>query len=118
MLETITREQLNEIVNQAVTEVLDALDVALADGATSSDSEEAAADTKFLALTKDGETETVDVADLQSGTLVLLDYAEYFRSRLGGEGDWMSFSGDWYTDEEFVEKVRNHASLPMIVHWG
>lgn len=118
MPETVTREQLNEIVNQVVTEVLDALDVALADGEASSESEAVAADTKFLALTKDGETETVDVADMQSGTLVLLDYAEYFRSRLSQDGNWMSFSGDWYTDEEFVEKVRNHASLPMIVHWG
>lgn len=118
MPETITRERLNEIVNQAVTEVLDALDVALADGEASSESEAVAADTKFLALTKDGETETVDIADLQSGTLILLDYAEYFRSRLAPDGNWMSFSGDWYTDEEFVEKVRNHASLPTIVHWG
>lgn len=118
MPETITRERLNEIVNQAVTEVLDALDVALADGEASSESEAVAADTKFLALTKDGETETVDVADLQSGTLILLDYVEYFRSRLAPDGDWMTFSGDWYTDEEFVEKVLNHASLPTIVHWG
>lgn len=118
MTETITRERLNEIVNQAVTEVLDALDVALADGEASSESEAVATDTRFLALTKDGETETVDVADMQSGTLVLLDYAEYFRSRLSQYGDWMSFSGDWYTDEEFVEKVRDHASLPTVVHWG
>lgn len=118
MSETITRERLNEIVNQLATVILGALDAAPTDEEDSSESETAATDTRILARNKDGEMETVDVADMQSGTLILLDYAEYFRSRLSGEGDWMSFSGEWYTNEEFAEKVRNHSALPRVVHWG
>lgn len=118
MTETITRERLNEIVNQVVTEVLDALDVAPTDEEASSKSEAVAIGTKFLARTEDEKTETVDAANMQSGTLILLDYAEYFHSRLAEEGDWMSYAGEWYTDEEFAEKVRNHTALPTVVHWG
>lgn len=118
MSETITRERLNEIVNQLATVILGALDAAPTDGEDSSESETAIVDTRILARNKDGEMETVDVADMQSGTLILLDYAEYFRSRLSGEGDWMSFSGEWYTNEEFAEKVRNHSALPTVAHWG
>lgn len=118
MPETITREQLNEIFDQLVTVILGALDATPADGEDSSESETAIVGTRILARTEDGETETVDVADMQSGTLILLDYVEYFRSRLSGEGDWMSFSGEWYTNEEFAEKARNHSPLPTVVHWG
>lgn len=118
MPETITRERLNEIVNQLVTAILNALDAAPTDGEVSSESETAATDTRILALTEDEKTETVDIADLQSGALILLNYAEYFHSRLAHEGDWMSYSGEWYTDEEFAEKVRDCTALPTIVHWG
>lgn len=118
MPETTTREQLNEIIDQLVTTILGALDAAHAGGEDSSEPETAIVDTRILALNKDDETETVDVAELQSGTLILLDCAEYFRSRLAQDGDWMSYSGEWYTNEEFAEKVRNHASLPAVVHWG
>lgn len=118
MPETTTREQLNEIFDQLVTVILGALDAAPTDGEDFSESETAIVDTRILARTEDEKTETVDVADLQSGTLILLDFAEYFRSRLSAEGDWMSFSGEWYTNEEFAEKVRNYSSLPRVVHWG
>lgn len=118
MPETITREQLNEIFDQLATVILGALDATPTDGEDSSESETAIVGTRILARTGDEKTETVDVADLQSGTLILLDFAEYFRSRLAGEGDWMSFSGEWYTNEEFAEKVRNYPSPPRIVHRG
>lgn len=118
MPETITRERLNEIVNQLATVILGALDAAPAGGEASSESETAIVDTRILARNNDGETETVDVADLQSGTLILLGFAEFFRCRPSQEGDWMSFSGEWYTNEEFAEKVRNNSALPTVVHWG
>lgn len=118
MPETTTREQLNEVFDQLVTVILGALDAAPTDGEYSSESETAIVDTRILARTEDEKTETVDVADMQSGSLILLDFAEYFRSQLAGEGDWMSFSGEWYTNEEFAEKVRNNSVLPTVVHWG
>lgn len=118
MPETTTREQLNDIVDQLVTAILGVLDAAPTDGEASSESETAIVGTRILARNNDGETETVDVADMQSGSLILLGFAEYFRSRLAGEGDWMSFSGEWYTNEEFAEKVRNNSVLPTVVHWG
>ena len=118
MPETTPREQLNDIVNQLVTAILGALDAAPTDGEDSSESETAIVDTRIPARNKDGGMETVDVADMPSGSLVLLDYAEYFRSRLSAEGDWMSFSGEWYTNEEFAEKVRNNSAPPRVVHWG
>lgn len=118
MPETITREQLNEIANQLATVILAALDAAPTGGEDSSESETAIVGTRILARTEDEKTETMDVADMQSGTLILLDFAEYFRCRSSQEGDWMSFLGEWYTNEEFAEKVRNHSSLPTVVHWG
>lgn len=118
MPETITREQLNEIVSQLVPVILAALDAAPTGGEGSSESETAIVGTRILARTEDGRTETVDVADVQSGTLILLSFAEYFRCRPSQEGDWMSFSGEWYTSEEFAEKARNHSSLPTVAHWG
>lgn len=68
--------------------------------------------------TIDEKTETVDVADMQPGTLILLGFSEYFRCRPSQEGDWMSFLGEWYTNEEFAKKVHNIACMPMVVHWG
>lgn len=118
MPETITRERLNEIVNQVVTEVLNALDAASTDGEASSESEAVATGTKFLALTGGEKPEIVDAANMQSGALIVLDYAEYFRSRLAWEGDWMSYLGKWYTNEEFAEKMRNHPALPTVVYCG
>lgn len=118
MPETTTREQLNEIFDQLVTVILGALDATPTDGEDSSESETAIVGTRILARTEDGRTETVDVAEVQSGALILLDFAEYFRCRLSAEGDWMSFLGEWYTNEEFAEKVRNHSSLPTVAHWG
>ena len=115
---SLTREQLNEIVGQLVTAILGALDAAPTDGEDSSESETAIVDTRILARTEDERTETVDIADMQSGTLILLGFAEYFRSRSSQEGDWMSFSGEWYTNEEFAEKVRNSSALPTVVHRG
>ena len=55
---------------------------------------------------------------MQSGALILLSFAEYFRCRNSQEGDWMSFLGEWYTNEEFAEKARNYSSLPTVAHWG
>lgn len=118
MPETITREQLDDIVNQLVTAILGALDAAPTGGEDSSESETAIVDTRILARTEDGRTEIVDVADVQSGALILLDFVEYLRCRLSAEGDWMSFLGEWYTNEEFAEKVRNNSALPTVVHWG
>lgn len=118
MPETTTREQLNEIFDQLATVILGAPDAAPAGGEASSESETAIIDTRILARTEDGRTETVDVANAQSGALILLDFAEYFRCRSSQEGDWMSFLGEWYTNEEFAEKVRDHSSLPTVVHWG
>ena len=118
MTEVISRERLNEIIDQFATAILDALETGPTTEEGSSEPEMAVPDTKFMALTMDEKPEVVDAAELQSGTLILLDFVEYFRSRLSGEGDWMSFSGEWYTNEEFAEKVRNHSALPRVVHWG
>lgn len=118
MPETITREQLNEIVSQLVPVILAALDAAPTGGEGSSESETAIVGTRILARTEGERTETVDVANVQSGALILLDFAEYFRCRSSQEGDWMSFLGEWYTNEEFAEKVRNNSTLPTVVHWG
>lgn len=118
MTEVIPRERLNEIVDQLATAILEALEAAPTDGEASSESETAAPDTKFMARTMDDEMETVDTLDLPSGALILLDFCEFFHTRFSSDGDWMSYSGEWYTDEEFAKKMRDHASLPTVVHWG
>lgn len=118
MTEVISRERLNEIVDQFATAILDAIETGPTTEEGSSEPEMAVPDTKVMALTMDEKPEVVDVAELQSGALILLDYAEYFHCRLAQDGDWMSFSGEWYTDEEFAKKMRDHARLPTVVHWG
>lgn len=112
---TLTREQLNEAIEQFADKIMEAL------GATVSDEEASEPEltgTYFKAIDTDGVEVEVDAADMQSGALIILDYAEYFHSRLAWEGDWMSYSGEWYTNEEFAEKMRNHPALPTVVHCG
>ena len=118
MTEVISRERLNEIIDQFATAILDALETGPTTEEGSSEPEMAVPDTKFMALTMDEKPEVVDAAELQSGTLILLNYAEYFHCRLAQDGDWMSYSGEWYTDEELAEKLRNELCQPRLIHWG
>lgn len=118
MPEVISRERLNEIIDQFATAILDALETGPTTEEGSSESEMAVPDTKFMALTMDEKPEVVDAADLPSGALILLNFCEFFHVRLSSNGDWMSYLGEWFTDEEFAEKMRDHASLPTVVHWG
>lgn len=118
MTETITRERLNEMIDQFATAILEALEAAPTDEEGSPEPEPVAPDTTCLMFTADDKAEVLDVADLSSGALVIANYCEYFHCRLSSEGEWMSFSGDWYTEEDFAEKMRNETRQPRLVHWG
>ena len=118
MTETITREQLNEMIDQFATTILEALEAAPMDGEGSSEPEPVAPDNKYLMFTPDDRAEMVDVTELASGALIILDCAEYFHCRMGSEGEWMSYLGDWYTGEQFAEKMRDARSQPTVAHWG
>lgn len=118
MTETITREQLNEMIDQFATTILEALEAAPMDGEGSSEPEPVVPSTECLMFTAADKAEMVDIADLASGALIVSNYCEYFHCRLSSEGQWMSFTGEWYTDEELAEKLRNELCQPRLIHWG
>lgn len=118
MTETITRERLNEMIDQFATAILEALEAAPMDGEGSSEPEPVVPSTECLMLTSADKAEMVDIADLASGALIISNYCEYFHCRLSPEGEWMAFTGDWYTSEELAEKLRNELHQPKLIHWG
>lgn len=118
MTETITRERLNEMIDQFATAILEALEAAPMDGEGSSEPEPVVPSTECLMLTSADKAEMVDIADLASGALIISNYCEYFHCRLSPEGEWMAFTGDWYTSEELAEKLRNDLHQPRLIHWG
>lgn len=115
MPETITREQLNEAINEFADKIMEALGATVAGEETNKPEPTG---TRFKAIDTNGEEVEMDAVDIVPGTLLTVGLIEYFRCRSSREGDWMSFLGEWYTNEEFAEKVRNHSSLPTVVHWG
>lgn len=117
MPETITREQLNEAIEQFADKIMEAL------GATVSDeevSEPELTGTYFKVIDLDGEERVVDATDLSPGTLISEDAFEYFRCYMGGNvnGSWVRYTGKVYSHAEFAEEMREALSIPRIIHEG
>ena len=111
---SLTREQLNEAINQFADKIMDAL------GATVTDEAEAEPEltgTKFQARNEDGDLITVDSAAFTLGTLIVVGAVEYFRASTG-RVLWVCYDGEQVTDEEFARRMRNSFHAPRIAHRG
>lgn len=116
MPETITREQLNEAINEFADKIVEAL------GATITDedaSEPELSGTCFKVLNADGIVEGVDAVNINPGSVVAVGAIEYFRYFSDdGTGQWVRYSGEMYNHEEFAAEMRAVPTTPRIIHEG
>lgn len=113
---SLTREQLNEAINEFADKIIEAL------GATVADEEPGEPEltgTHFKAINLAGDEVKLDAEQIPPGTLVIADVYEYFRCYAGEVvGPWVKYTGMLLTHEEFAEEMRESPSMPRIVHWG
>ena len=116
MPETITREQLNEAINEFADKIMEAL------GATVTDEETVEPEltgTRFKAIDINGEEVEVNAVDVAPGTLLTVGAIEYFRChREGVTGPWVRYTGGSYNNARFAEEMRTAYTTPRIVHVG
>ena len=116
MPETITREQLNEAINEFADKIMEALGATIA-GEEANESE--LPRTRFKARTPSGNEVELDAANVNSGTVIADGAFEYFRCCEREEtGPWVRYSGESYNHEQFALEMRNGLSTPRIVHYG
>lgn len=117
MSETITREQLNEAIEQFADKIMEALGATVSDEAAS---EPELTGTYFKAIGLDGEERVVDAEDFNVGTLIAEGAFEYFRCRPGEDvsAPWVRYSGTVWTHEEFAQEMRDTSPTPRIIHEG
>lgn len=116
MPETITREQLNEAINEFADKIMEALGATVADEETN---EPELTGTRFKAIGLHGREEEVDAVDIAPGTLLTVGVIEYFRChREGVTGPWVRYTGESYNNVQFAEEMRTAYATPHIVHVG
>ena len=116
MTETITREQLNEAINEFADKIMEALGGTVADEETK---EPELTGTRFKAIGINGEEVEVDAVDIACGTVLTVGAVEYFRCyRHGGTGPWVRYTGESYDNNEFAAKMRTEYATPCVVHVG
>lgn len=113
---SLTREQLNEAIEQFADKIMEALDVTVTDEEAT---ESELTGTHFKAIDIDGRECVVDAELIGSGTLIMDGPFEFFRCGTGfGSKPWMRYSGRRFTHEEFAQEMRDADTLPRIVHRG
>lgn len=115
---SLTREQLNEVINQFADKIMEALGDTVTDEDTG---EPELTGTKFKAIDLNGEERVMDARNIDCGTVVVDDVFEYFRcsTRMGGNSyPWMRYNGRQLEHEEFAEEMRDTTALPRIIHKG
>lgn len=116
MPETITREQLNEAINEFADKIMEALGATVADEETS---EPELTRTCFKVRNLNGDEIEVDAVDVSSGTVIADGAFEYFCCCKNGEtGPWVRYNGASYSHEQFASEMRNALIMPRIVHYG
>ena len=115
---TITREQLNEAINEFANKIMDALGAAVTDEA---ETEPELANTYFKVIDTDDRERIVDATDISCGTLVTRGAFEYFRcgaDEYDNSYPWMCYSGRQLSHEEVAAEMRAAPYAPRIAHWG
>lgn len=117
MPETITREQLNEAIEQFASKIMEALGATVADEEVS---EPELTGTYFKAICLDGIEHTVDATEFGVGTVIVDSAFEFFRCIEGQDipGPWVRYSGTTWTHEEFAAEMRETCPTPRIIHEG
>lgn len=114
---SLTREQLNEAINEFADKIMEALGADATDGETTSEPE--LTGTRFKAINLVGDEMELDAEDVASGTLVVDVAFEYFCcGSQDATGPRVKFTGVSLTHEEFAAEMRAAYLTPRIVHWG
>lgn len=114
---SLTREQLNEAINEFANKIMETLGADVTDEETTSEPE--LTGTRFKATDLNGDMVELDAKGVSVGTLVADGVFEYFRCLPDGEaGPWVRYSGQSYSHEEFAAEMRGCATPPRIVHAG
>ena len=114
---SLTREHLNEAINEFADKIMEALGVTVTD-------EEAGelelSGTCFKVIGLDGEECVKDATEISPGTLIVEDVYEYFRCYMGSDVNdpWVRYTGKTYSHAEFAEEMREARTIPRIVHEG
>ena len=114
---SLTREQLNDIIEQFANKIMETLGADVTDEETTSEPE--LTGTRFKATNLNGDMVELDAEDVNIGTLVADGAFEYFRCTQDGmTGPWVRYSGQSYSHEEFAARMRIAYAQPRIVHEG
>ena len=114
---SLTREQLNEAINEFADKIMDALGATVTDEETS---EPELTGTKFKAYNMDGDLQEMDANLVNHGTLIVDSVVEYFRvgTLRNTANPWVCYNGEQLTNEGFAERMREQPAPPRIVHNG
>ena len=114
---SLTREQLNEAINEFADKIMETLGANVTDEEAT---EPELSGTRFKAIDINGVERVMDAMSTSGGTLVVADVYEYFRCY--GTGDechpWVRYTGRTLTHEEFAQVMRDADTLPRIIHEG
>ena len=115
---SLTREQVNEAINEFADKIMEALGATVTDEA---ETEPELAGTYFKVIDIDDRERIVDATDISCGTLVKRGAFEYFRCGVDEHDNsypWMHYGGRQLTHEEFAAEMRATPYIPRVVHWG
>lgn len=113
---SLTREQLNEAINEFADKIMEALGATVADEETT---EPELTGTYFKVIGLNGEERVRDATLIDPGTLIKQDMFEIFRCGTGwGNSPWIRYNGCPLSHEEFAEEMRKGDTLPRIIHYG
>lgn len=113
---SLTREQLNEAINEFANKIMETLGATVADEETT---EPELTGTYFKVIGLNGEEHVRDATLIDPGTLIKQDMFEFFRCGTGlGNSPWIRYNGRPLSHEEFAEEMREGDTLPRIIHNG
>lgn len=113
---SLTREQLNDIIEQFANKIMETLGADVSDEETT---EPELTGTRFKATNLNGYAVELNAENMSVGTLVADGRIEFFRCIGDGEtGPWVRYSGESYSHEEFAQEMRDAYTPPCIIHEG
>lgn len=113
---SLTREQLNEAINEFADKIIESLGATITDEETT---EPELSGTRFKAINLNGYMVELDAEDVNVGTLVADGAFEYFRcSQQDETGPWVKFTGTSFSHYEFAAEMRRASLTPHIIHEG